>query len=246
MEGSSDIHCFRSCTPVLERVLAEVGTSLSDPANKVAESVGPFSVQDIYNIPPCMFTSVTGGMQAIELGKRVLDAKASKPSKPGSVHGGDNALAEVVLDSLFKQKLTNLKPYELGELSSSKSAGSPSGQQDARQKIDDLVTDLVALMDDLVRESFLPSYSTLPAEVQAAVLRRAVRSDKSADHFRSVRDALLRFKRWSVSKFGVFRGFKADEAHVAWFFLDNLVTDDLDALRWACFEDFVFGSEGCF
>ena len=70
MEGSSDIHCFRSCTPVLERVLAEVGTSLSDPANKVAESVGPFSVQDIYNIPPCMFTSVTGGMQAIELWAR--------------------------------------------------------------------------------------------------------------------------------------------------------------------------------
>lgn len=60
------------------------------------------------------------------------------------------------------------------------------------------------------------------------ILRRAVRSDKSADHFRSVCDALLRFKRWSVSKFGVFRGFKASEAQVAWFFLDNLVSDELD------------------
>jgi hypothetical protein len=31
-----------------------------------------------------------------------------------------------------------------------------------------------------------------------------------------------------VSKFGVFRGFEADEAHLAWFFLDNLVADELD------------------
>ena len=86
----------------------------------------------------------------------------------------------------------------------------------------------MALVDDAVRDRFLPKYSTLPAEVQPTILRRAVRSDKSADHFRSVRDALLRFKRWSVSKFGVFRGFKADEAQVAWFFLDNLVADEID------------------
>ena len=48
-------------------------------------------------------------------------------------------------------------------------------------------------------------------------LKRMVRSDKSADHFRSARDALLRFKRWSVAKFGVVRGYEADDAHVAWF-----------------------------
>ena len=60
-------------------------------------------------------------------------------------------------------------------------------------------------------------YSGLPADVQPVALKRLVRSDKSADHFRSVRDALLRFKRWSVAKFVVFRGYEADDAHVAWF-----------------------------
>jgi hypothetical protein len=130
-----------------------------------------------------------------------------------------------VVESIFKQKLPKLKPYELGELSSSKGGGT-SGQQDARRDVDSLVTYLMALMDDSLRERFLPKYLTLPAEVQPVILRRAVRSDKSADHFRSVRDALLRFKRRSVTKFGVFRGFGADEAQVAWFFLDNLVADD--------------------
>ena len=39
-----------------------------------------------------------------------LAARASLPSMPGSVHGGDNAFSEVVIDSLFKQKLPKLKP----------------------------------------------------------------------------------------------------------------------------------------
>ena len=69
-----------------------------------------------------------------------MSARASLPSKPGSVHGGDNAFSEVVVESLFKQKLSNLKPYELGRLPNSKSGGSTSGQQDARSSIDSLVT----------------------------------------------------------------------------------------------------------
>ena len=228
MESRSDVCDLRTSSPNLKRVMNEVGTGLNESSRKIAESMGPFSLVDVYNMPPSMFTSISGGVQAIALAKRVLDAKASLPSKPGSVYGGDNAFSEVVIDSLFKQKVPKLKPFELGEVSRAKGCGGTSGQQDARRDIDSLVTDLMALMDDSVRDRFLPAYSTLPAEVQSVVLRRAIRSDKSADHFRSVRDALLRFKRWNVSKFGVFRGFKAEEAQVAWFFMENLVADELD------------------
>jgi hypothetical protein len=228
MESSSDVCRFRACTPHLQRVCDEFGTYLNDGSCKIAEAIGPFSVHDTYNMQPNMFISVTGGAQVIDFAKHVVNAKASLPSKPGSVHGGENVFAEVVIESLFKPKVSKLKHYELGKLPASTDSGGTSGQQDARRDIDSLVTDLMSLMDDSVRERFLAKYSTLPADIQPVVLRRAVRSDRSADHFRSVRDALLRFKRWSVSKFGVFRGFKADEAHVAWFFLDNLVADELD------------------
>ena len=228
MESSNDVCDFRPCTPTFQRVLYETGTSLNDCSCKIAELVGPFSAVDVYNMQPSMFTSVSCGAQAIDLAKRVVDARASLPSRPGSVRGGDNAFSEVVIDSLFKQKLPKLKPFELGEVSGPEGGGGTSGQREARLSIDAMVTELMALMDDSVRGRFLPHYSTLPADVQPTVLRRAVRSDKSADHLRSVRDALLRFKRWSVSKFGVFRGFQANEAQVAWFFLDNLVSDELD------------------
>ena len=228
MESSSDVCSFRACSPTLQRVLDEVGTDLSDSSYKIAEVIGPFSTADVYTMQPSMFTSISCGAQVIDLAKRVVNAKASLPSRPGSVRGGDNAFSEVVIDSLFKQKLPKLKPFELGEVSGSGGGGGTSGQREARLSIDAMVTELMALMDDSVRDRFLPDYSNLPADVKPAILRRAVRSDKSADHFRSVRDALLRFKRWSVSKFGVFRGFKASEAQVAWFFLDNLVADELD------------------
>ena len=228
MESSSDVHDYRVCSPTLQRVLDEVGTSLNDSSCKIAESIGPFSAQDVYIMQPSMFTSTSGGSQVIELAKRVVDARSSLPSQPGSVYGGDNAFSEVVIEPLFKQSTSKLKPYELGELPSSAKGGGTSGQQDTRKNVDSLVTELMALMDDSVRERFLPTYSELPAAVQPDVLRRTVRSNKSADHFRSVRDALLRFKRWNVSKFGVFRGFRASEAQVAWFFLDNLVADELD------------------
>ena len=112
--------------------------------------------------------------------------------------------------------MPKLKPYELGEISSS-SSGGPSGQAEARNQIDSIVNDLIALMDDSVRGRFLKGYSGLPPDVQPVTLKRLVRSNESADHFRSVRDALLRFKRWSVAKFVVFRGYEADDAHVAWF-----------------------------
>ena len=116
MESSSDVYDFRACSPTLQRVLNEVGTSLNDSSCKIAESIGPFSAQDVYNMQPSMFTSFTGGVQAIDLAKRVVHARSSLPSKPGSVRGGDNAFAEVAIESIFKQKLPKLKPYELGEL----------------------------------------------------------------------------------------------------------------------------------
>ena len=53
---------------------------------------------------PSMFTSISCGAQVIDLAKRVVNAKASLPSRPGSVRGGDNVFSEVVIDSLFKQK----------------------------------------------------------------------------------------------------------------------------------------------
>ena len=105
---------------------------------------------------PSMFTSFSGGVQAIDLPKRVVSARASLPSKPGSVHGSDNAFSEVVFDSLFNKKLPKLKPFELCEVSKSKGGGITSGQQDARRDVDSLVTDLMALMDDSVRHRFLP------------------------------------------------------------------------------------------
>ena len=142
MESSSDIVVFRACSPYLQRACDEAGTSLNDFSCKIAESIGPFSAMDAYNMQPSMFTSISGGVQAIDLAKRVVDARASLPSKPGSAHGGDNAFAEVEIESIFKPKTTRLKPYELGELSSSKSGGGTSGQQDARRDIDSLVTDL--------------------------------------------------------------------------------------------------------
>ena len=170
MESSSDVCSFRPCTPTLQRVLDEVETDLSDSSYKIAEAIGPFSAMDVYNMQPSMFTSVSCGARAIDLAKRVVNARASLPSKPGSVRGGDNVFSEVVIDSLFKQKLPRLKPFELGEVSGSEGGGGTSGQQDARRSIDSLVTDLVALMDDSVRNRFLPHYSTLPADVQPTLL----------------------------------------------------------------------------
>ena len=199
MESSSDVCRFRACTPHLQRVCDEFGTYLNDGSCKIAEAIGPFSVHDTYNMQPNMFISVTGGAQVIDFAKHVVNAKASLPSKPGSVHGGENVFAEVVIESLFKPKVSKLKHYELGKLPASTDSGGTSGQQDASRDIDSLVTDLMSLMDDSVRERFLAKYSTLPADIQPVVLRRAVRSDRSADHFRSVRDALLRFKRWPES-----------------------------------------------
>ena len=170
MESSNDACDFRSCTPTFQRVLYETGTSLNDCSRKIAESVGPFSAVDVYIMQPNMFTSVSCGIQAIELAKRVVDARASLPSRPGSVRGGDNAFSEVVIDSLFKQKLPKLKPFELGEVSGPEGGGGTSGQREARLSIDAMVTELMALMDDSVRGRFLPYYSTLPADVQPTCL----------------------------------------------------------------------------
>ena len=116
MESSSDVCRFRACTPHLQRVCDELGTCLNDFSCKIVEAVGPFSSQDAWNMDPSMFTSFTGGAQAIDLAKRVVNARASLPSKPGSVHGGQNAFAEVVIESLFKPKVSKLKPHELGKL----------------------------------------------------------------------------------------------------------------------------------
>ena len=90
-ESSSDVYDFRPCSPTFQRVLDETGTSLNDCSCKIAESIGPFSAVDAYNMQPSMFTSFSGGVQAIDLAKRVVSARASLPSKPGSVHGSDNA-----------------------------------------------------------------------------------------------------------------------------------------------------------
>ena len=73
MESSSDVHDYRVCSPTLQRVLDEVGTSLNDSSCKIAESIGPFSAQDVYIMQPSMFTSTSGGSQVIELAKRVVD-----------------------------------------------------------------------------------------------------------------------------------------------------------------------------
>ena len=145
MESSSDICDFRPCSPTFQRVLDETGTSLNDCSCKIAESIGPFSAVDAYNMQPSMFTSFSGGVQAIDLAKRVVNAQASLPSKPGSVHGGENVFAEVVIEGLLKPKVPKLKPYELGKLPASEGRGSTSGQQDARNCIDSLVTELMAL-----------------------------------------------------------------------------------------------------
>ena len=97
-ESSSDVYDFRVCSPTLQRVLDESGTSLNDCSCKIAEYVGPFSAMDVYNMQPSMFTSFTGEVQAIELAKRVLRARASLPSKQGSVRGGDNAFLRLWLN----------------------------------------------------------------------------------------------------------------------------------------------------
>ena len=165
MESSSDVCVFRACSPRLQRVLDEFGTDLSDSSYKIAEVIGPFSTADVYTMQPSMFTSISCGAQVIDLAKRVVNAKASLPSRPGSVRGGDNAFSEVVIDSLFKQKLPKLKPFELGEVSGSGGGGGTSGQREARLSIDAMVTEFMALMDDSVRDRFLPDYSNLPADV---------------------------------------------------------------------------------
>ena len=177
MESGSDFYRIGACTPHLKRVCDEIGTYLNDGSCKIADTLGPFSTHDTYNMHPGMFTSVTGGAQVIDLAKRVVNAQTSLPSKPGSVRGGENVFAEVVIEGLFKPKVSKLKPYELGKLPASEGSGSTSGQQDARNCIDSLVTELMALMDDSVRGRFLGKYSTLPADIQPVVLRRAVRSD---------------------------------------------------------------------
>ena len=102
MESGSDFHCFRACTPHLQRVCKEFGTCLNDSSCKIADAIGPFSTHDTYNMHPSMFVSSIAGAQVIDLGKRVVNARASLPSEPGSVHGGENAFAEIVIDSLFK------------------------------------------------------------------------------------------------------------------------------------------------
>ena len=72
-ESSSDVYDFRVCSPTLQRVLDESGTSLNDCSCKIAESVGPFSAVDVYNMQPCMFTSISSGVLVIDLAKRVVN-----------------------------------------------------------------------------------------------------------------------------------------------------------------------------
>ena len=97
MESGSDFHRIGACTPYLQRVCEEMGTFPNDCSCIIAEAVGPYSSQDVWNMQPHMFTSITGGAQVINLAKRVVNARASLPSKPGSVHGGENVFAEVVV-----------------------------------------------------------------------------------------------------------------------------------------------------
>ena len=60
MESSSEFCDFRPCSPTFQRVLDETGTSLNDCSCKIAESMGPFSAVDAYNMQPSMFTSFHG------------------------------------------------------------------------------------------------------------------------------------------------------------------------------------------
>ena len=226
--ASDDSYSLSRCfTPVLKRCVVEVCTSLNPGGIAIVKSVGPFSSQDVYGMHSALFNSASAGEEVLELGKRVLEAQESVPGKPGSSSGNDNVFGEARVDDIFKARMPRLKPYELGQLPSHAAAGS-SGMRAAREAIDTIVEEIVALMDDRVREAFLDGYMSLPAEVRGPTLIRLVRCNKSIDHFKGVRDALLRFKRWNFTRFGVFRGFEAKEAYVAWFFLDNLVSDALD------------------
>ena len=131
MESGSGLECFRPASPRLQRALDEYGTSLSDSSVKIAESIGPFSCNDTWTMTPDMFTSVSGGVQVIALAKTVVNATRSVPFAPGRVPGHVNGFSEVVVEHIFNERLPKLKPYELGEFSSS-SSGGPSGQAEAR------------------------------------------------------------------------------------------------------------------
>ena len=216
------------CSPILRRIVRELGTELTDAAKAIAESAGEFSHMDALAMNANYFVSAIAGEQVIETAKGVAAARLEQPvSFWNGQSSSDKPHDDVVLEDIFKKHLGKPKPWELGEFPSSARGGS-SGQQETRAALDSIVTELIALMDDSIRERFLNGYSELPKAVRSELLHRAVRGDKGADHFKGVRDALARFKKWSVVKFGVFRGFEADDARVAWFFLDNLVSDDLD------------------
>ena len=126
--------------------------------------------------------------------------------------------------ALFSEKRPRLQAWEHSALGGGEGS-SKSAQQSKVEKAADL---LLSRMDDQARERFLPGYGDLPKDTRLVIIKRAVRNLAGSGSLACAASFLARADQWLTSKFGPAHGFVMKPAVVDWFFLDNLVQDDLD------------------
>ena len=143
---------------------------------------------------------------------------SSQPLVPGPMLMVPGARA------LFSEKKPRLQAWEHSALGGGEGS-SKSAQQSKVEKAADL---LLSRMDDQARERFLPGYGDLPKDTRLVIIKRAVRNLAGSGSLACAASFLARADQWLTSKFGPAHGFVMKPAVVDWFFLDNLVQDDLD------------------
>ena len=216
--------------PGLRAICDSFNSSLNADGVRLAREAGVLSYQDVIGNFVTAQHFIANGEDVIQGCRdwRSLVAEGKVIQSPG--HKG-----QAVVDSsgsgfwehpvLFKKSKQRVLPFS-AVASGSEALG---GRQLAKQKIDEVVDDIISIMDIEARERYFKGISEIEDEaVSMFMLRKSISGAGGHDYLRGCLNALKRLGAWLQAKYGPRHGYRCKPAIVGWFICENLVADDAE------------------